>query len=471
MFGLCKNSDGVFKFEYRRQLFASLCITIIAFCHGFGLGWFSVILAKLQSPTETALDFVITVNEGSWIGGFSSLGGGVGNIVYGILVDLIGRKGSIYCLAVPYIISWILVYFASSVDFLYVSRFLAGVTGGGTYVVIPIFIGEIAEPKIRGRLTSLFSLTLNSGIFIGYIITARVPYHFIPIFGIAIPVIYALSQIVFPETPMFLLQRGLDKRAKKSLKFYRNHISTTKESVTQFEIEFDKLKKDVTSHQKNTDSVTWRDFCNKPAVIAFSKGFVLMWLNVFCGAYGILYYTSSVFVAARTELHPDTNTIIVGLVQVTGVYTATILVDRFGRKPLLIFSCAATAIGMAVFGLYGFLLEETTVDLSAVSAWLPLVTVCFIMFVSNSGLIPIPFVLLVELMPPKIRASAAAICLVIFNIIGFLLMKMFPISLAAFGLYIPMWFFAITSVFGLAFIALFIKETKGMSLNKVNAET
>ncbi|XP_014089464.1 facilitated trehalose transporter Tret1 [Bactrocera oleae] len=471
MFGLCKNTEGVFKFEFRRQLLASVCITIITFCHGFGLGWFSVILAKLQSPAETELDFVITVNEGSWIGGLSSLGGGVGNIVYGVLLDLIGRKASNYCLAVPYIVSWILVYFARSVEYLYVSRFLAGVTGGGTYVIIPIFIGEIAEPKIRGRLTSLFSLTLNSGIFCGYIVTARVHYHYIPIFGILMPVIFMLFQILFPETPMFLLQRGQDERAKESLKFYRNYEPKTKESATHFEIEFEKLKTDVTSHQANTNTVTWHDFCNKRAMIAFGNGFVLMWLNVFCGAYAILYYTSSIFVAARTELHPDTNTIIVGLVQVTGVYTATILVDRFGRRPLLIFSCAATCVGMTIFGMYGYLLQNTSVDLSPVSAWLPLLNVCLIMFVANSGLIPIPFVLLVELMPPKIRAKASAICLCIFNIIGFILMKMFPISLATFGLYLPMWFFALTSVLGLVYIVVFIKETKGMSLNKIDPET
>uniref|UniRef100_A0A0A1WW99 Facilitated trehalose transporter Tret1 n=1 Tax=Zeugodacus cucurbitae TaxID=28588 RepID=A0A0A1WW99_ZEUCU len=469
MFGLCKNSEGVFKYEFRRQLLASMCITIITFCHGFGLGWFSVILAKLQSPAQTELDFVINVEEGSWIGGLSSLGGGCGNIVYGILVDLIGRKASIYCLAVPYIISWILVYFARSVEYLYVSRFLAGVTGGGTYVIIPIFIGEIAEPKIRGRLTALFSLTLNSGIFCGYIITARIRYHLIPIVGVVMTLIYVLFQIFFPETPMFLLQRGRNDRAKESLKFYRNYAPTTKESAIEFERAYQKLKSDVTSHQANTNTVTWHDFCNKRAMIAFGNGLVLMWLNVFCGAYAILYYTSSIFVAARTELHPDTNTIIVGLVQVSGVYTATILVDRFGRRPLLIFSCAATGVGMAIFGLYGYLLTNTSVDLSSVSAWLPLVNVCLIMFVANSGLIPIPFVLLVELMPPKIRAKSAAVCLVLFNIIGFLLMKMFPITLMAFGLYLPMWFFAVTSVLGLIYIVVFIKETNGMSLNKVEA--
>ncbi|XP_017488940.1 PREDICTED: facilitated trehalose transporter Tret1-like, partial [Rhagoletis zephyria] len=444
--------------------------TIITFCHGFGLGWFSVILAKLQSPIETELDFVITLNEGSWIGGLSSLGGATGNIVYGILADLIGRKASIYVLAIPYIISWILVYLAKSVEFLYVSRFLAGVTGGGTYVIIPIFIGEIAEPKIRGRLTSLFSLTLNSGIFLGYIITARVPYHYIPILGVALPLIYMLLEIYFPETPMFLLQRGLDARAKESLKFYRNFQSTTKESLQEFEVEFDKLKSAVSSSKNSMSNVTWRDFCNKEAFIAFGNGFVLMLLNTFCGAYAILYYTSSVFVQARTELHPDINTIIVGLVQVTGVYTATILVDRFGRRPLLIFSCAATSVGMGIFGLYGYLLQNTTVVVSVFSSWLPLVNVCFIMFVANSGLIPIPFVLLVELMPSKIRAKASAICLIIFNIIGFVLMKMFPISLAAFGLSAPMWLFAVTCILGLVYITFFIRETKGMSLNKVEPE-
>lgn len=72
-----------------------------------------------------------------------------------------------------------------------------------------------------------------------------------------------LFQILFPETPMFLLQRGQDERAKESLKFYRNYEPKTKESATHFEIEFEKLKTDVTSHQANTNTVTWHDFCKR----------------------------------------------------------------------------------------------------------------------------------------------------------------------------------------------------------------
>ncbi|XP_067644920.1 facilitated trehalose transporter Tret1-like isoform X2 [Eurosta solidaginis] len=468
MLKICAKSEGIFKREYRKQLLASICITIIPFAHGFGMGWFSVILAKLQSPLETALDFVITVNEGSWMGGFASLGGGCGNIIFGILADLVGRKASLYFLAIPYAISWVLVYFAKSVEYLYVGRFLAGISGGGSYVMVPIFIGEIADPKIRGRLTSFFSLTLNSGIFIGYIVTARLPYHFIPVLGVALPAIFFLSQLFFPETPVFLIQRGLDERAKKSFKFYRNFQSITKESIEEFQIEFDNLKCAVTASHNINMNVTWRDFCNKRAAIAFANSLVLMMLNIFCGAYAILYYTSNIFIQARADLDPDTNTIIVGLVQVTGVCAATILVDKFGRKPLLMFSCGATCVGLTIFGIYGYMLQNTTVDVSGLSSWLPLVNVCLVLFVVNAGLIPIPFVLLVELMPPKIRAKASAICLVLFNIFGFILMKLFPVALEDFGLALPMWSFALLDLFGLVYISLFIKETKGMSLNKVD---
>lgn len=80
-------------------------VTIITFCHGTGLGWFAPMLFKLQTPSETPLDFVVSVEQGSWMGALVNLGGFTGNVLFGLLLDLIGRKACIYSLALPHIVS------------------------------------------------------------------------------------------------------------------------------------------------------------------------------------------------------------------------------------------------------------------------------------------------------------------------------------------------------------------------------
>lgn len=128
-----------------------------------------------------------------------------------------------------------------------------------------------------------------------------------------------------------------------------------------------------------------------------------MILNIFCGSFAMINYMSNIFTITKTKLHPDINTIIIGFVQVFGTYTATILVDRFGRKILMIVSTSGMGTGMAAFGMYAFFAEETDVDLKPYSSWLPLLLMAIIIFLANVGIISVTFVVLVEILPPKVH--------------------------------------------------------------------
>lgn len=130
-----------------------------------------------------------------------------------------------------------------------------------------------------------------------------------------------------------------------------------------------------------------------------------MLLNIFCGSFALVNYMSSIFAAIKTELDPDINTIIVGVVQVIGTYTATILVDNYGRRVLMIVSSSGMGVGLAAFGIYAFFAEETEADLSAYSHWLPLLLMAAVIFLANVGIISVTFVVLVEILPSKVSCN------------------------------------------------------------------
>lgn len=159
---------------------------------------------------------------------------------------------------------------------------------------------------------------------------------------------------------------------------------------------------------------------NRKSLQIILTGIVLMLLNIFCGAFALINYMSSIFIATKTELHPDVNTIIIGVVQLFGTYTATILIDQFGRKILMIVSTSGMGIGMAAFGMYAFFAEETDVDLSPYSSWLPLLLMALIIFLANVGLISVTFIVLVEIMPQKVKEDQ-------FEIFFYLLFFIIPI--------------------------------------------
>ncbi|XP_050328763.1 facilitated trehalose transporter Tret1-2 homolog [Bactrocera neohumeralis] len=465
LLNLCKNSQGVFRAEFRTQLLAAASVTIITFCHGIGLGWFAPMLFKLQTPAESPLDFEVSVEQGSWMGALVCLGSLVANVFFGYLLDIVGRKACIYCLAIPHICFWCLVYFAQSIEYLYAARFCGGMTGGGNYVVIPIFIGEVVDPAIRGRLTSLFTLTLNSGMLVGYTMSSNVPYHMIPLLVISLPVLFLLIETFFPETPTYLLQRAQVEKAEKAFKFYQGHLAESKQDIDKCNAKFSELR-DAMSQKSQGDVVTWRDFFSKRAVRALSMGSMLILINVFSGSFAILNYTSSIFGAVKTDIHPNTNTTIIGLVQIIGTITAIILVDRYGRKMLLMFSTASMGICLAAFGMYAFFAEETSVDLTPYRSWLPLLLMALIILAANVGVIPVTFVVLVEILPPKIRSKGASFCLCLLSLFTFILIKVFPPFMQAFGLSASMWACASFAALGLFYIAIFLPETKGKSMSK-----
>ncbi|XP_053948850.1 facilitated trehalose transporter Tret1-like [Anastrepha ludens] len=468
LFNLCKNSVGICRTQYRPQVLAAASVTLLTFCHGICLGWFAPMLAKLQSPNGSPLDFNASVEEGSWLGALICLGAIVGSAVFGQLLDIIGRKGCIYGLAIPHICFWLLTYFAQSIEYLYAARFCAGMTGGGTYVVIPIFIGEIVDPIIRGRLTSLFTLALNTGMLIGNILSSHVPYHLIPMVVISLPLLYLLLETFFPESPTYLLHKEQEENAEKSFKFYYNYQALNKQDVAQLNVKFSDLRNSVMEQKTQTEVVTWRDFFTKQAIRAFGLGIILMLMNVFTGSFALLNYMSSIFVVIQTDIDPNTNTIIIGVVQIIGTVSAINLVDRYGRKFLLIISNASMGICLAAFGMYAFFAEETSVDLSAYRSWLPLLIMTFIIFACNIGIIPVTFVVLVEILPAKIRSKAMSICLSFLSVCTFTLLKVFPSFMHTFGLSATMWACATFAALALFFISIFLPETKGKSMNSDN---
>ncbi|XP_016974214.1 facilitated trehalose transporter Tret1 [Drosophila rhopaloa] len=460
--------SGIFQRQFRRQLWVSLSATLITFCHGIALGWLSPMLPKLLSPAETPLSFSIDVDEASWLGAVISIGGITGNFSFSYLMNRFGRKVSIYALAVPHTCIWFLFYFAQSIEMLYVARVCAGLTGGGMFVVLPIFIGEIADNSIRGRLCSFFTLTMNTGILVGFVVSSHIAYHVIPCAVVGLPVLYVILATRYPEPPQQLIRWQRVEKAEKSLRFYRrcDGPNVSKEEERAYQKQFDEMRLAIQQQDKDSDknSLSFSDFFTKRSLKALATGLVLMIANIFTGTFAFNNYMSNIFDAVHTKLDPNTNTIIIGAVQILGTLASIYLVDRYGRRILLIVSCAGSGIGTSAFGLYAFYAEEQKVDLSAFSAWLPVTLMAFIIFIANVGVISVTMVVLVEILPHKIRSVGTSFCLGCLSFFAFTSLKTFPLMMFHLGLAATMWFCGVVSVICLFYVVVCLEETKGRSM-------
>ncbi|KAH8262834.1 hypothetical protein KR044_000805 [Drosophila immigrans] len=442
----------------RYQLLATVIVNIITFGHGVGVGWLSPTLTKIQSP-DSPLSFQVTIDEISWLGSMLGLGSLCGNLTIAFLLERMGRKFCIYLLAVPYACLWILIYCASNVGFLYAARFLCGFTGGAGYLVVPIYISEVANSGIRGSLTSMVMLSVNLGILVGYILSTYLAYHVVPFLGILLPIAYFIANLLLPETAPYLLKQNRVLDAETSFKYYQNQRSDLE---ADYKAEFEELRLAVNAQQaRNTTSLTYRDLITKPALKAFGAAFILCSGYQFSGIFSFINYMSDIFNASGALFDVNTCTIIIGVVQIVGVYTSTIFVDIIGRRILMLISTSGVGLGCIAFGFFTY--YAAIYDLQHLN-WLPLVLMILIIYVGNVGLIGVFFVVLVELFPAKIRSVATSISVVLLSLLIFATLKLFPLLLHYFGISVAMWFSASASLLTFVYFLLFLPETKGKSM-------
>lgn len=157
------------------------------------------------------------------------IGGFLGNIFFGCIADRWGRKLPLMSIAIPMTVcfriiqlkhfdnlnflqaSWCLITYARSPYYLYASRLLSGFAGSGAFILMPLFVAEIAEDSVRGSLGSLLILNCNAGILLAFILGNYLSYDTQAIILACLPILFFITFSFFPESPMYLMKSGKEE--------------------------------------------------------------------------------------------------------------------------------------------------------------------------------------------------------------------------------------------------------------------
>lgn len=175
------------------------------------------------------------------------------------------------------------------------------------------------------------------------------------------------------------------------------------------------------------------------------------------------------FQSAGSDLEPSTATIIVGVIQVVATFISTLVVDRLGRRILLLLSDFVMAVCTLLLGVYFYLMNETHDDVSNLG-WLPVTSVCVFIVVFSLGYGPIPWMMVGELFAPHIKGFASSLSCVLNWILAFLVTKFYSDLADSFGAHTTFWIFAVISVIGTVFVFFLVPETKGKTLDEIQKE-
>uniref|UniRef100_A0A1L8DFA2 Putative sugar transporter n=3 Tax=Nyssomyia neivai TaxID=330878 RepID=A0A1L8DFA2_9DIPT len=449
------------------QFYACFCANCVGIIYGITIGWASPSIPLLQSENSPLLSGPITEEDGSWINSIMCIGGLVGTLFFGWMGDYFGRKWSLYLVALPSMASYLLIAIALDVHYLYVARFLAGFGGGGVFVLVPLFVTEIAEDSIRGTLGACLILIVNFGVLVGLAICGYLDFFVAPLIPISILLVFLILFQFLPETPQYLLMRRRKIDAEASFRFYRGYRKSTEEMAEKYVKEFTALQKiyDISSVNSDDQKLSMKDFTPKSTKLALLISFTLVILACFCGTFTLINYAADIFNDAGSSFSPNIAAIIVGAIQVFGSCGSYVLVDRAGRRILLMGSALGTGIFHSIMAVYVYL-SSIGYNLEGYE-WIPVVALSAVMLISAIGVVALPYPIIAELMPTKLRGLIVSIAAAISWIISFTLVKYFSYCIQLIGLHACIGFFAACCFFEVLFVAIVLPETKGKNYEEI----
>lgn len=382
--------------------------------------------------------------------GSLAIGAIIGCLVAGFVSNKFGRRAGLLLAAAIFMFSSLAMAFASGRNFFIAARCMAGVGVGMASMLSPMYIAEVSPAPLRGRMVAINQLT----VVIGILITSMVNYTLRNsgdnswrwMFGLgAIPsALFFAGALWLPESPRWLVKAGKIKKA-----------ATILEKIGKADFARESMLSIQRSLQGNT-SMSYRAVFQKGVFPAVLIGIVLAVFQQFCGINVVFNYTPRIFASiGATQDDQLLQTVFIGVVNLVFTLLAMLLVDKLGRKPLML---------IGAFGL--FILYIIIVNMLAAGspdvAWFLLASIG----VYAMSLAPVTWVLISEIFPNKIREAATSIAVLSLWTAYFILVFTFPILFeklrdSTFYIYSAICFL------GLLFIWFKVKETKGKTLEEV----
>ncbi|XP_047116048.1 facilitated trehalose transporter Tret1-like [Schistocerca piceifrons] len=387
-----------------------------------------------------------------------------------LIVDVVGRKMLLIASGLPAFASWLMVLFADSAGMLIASRVVAGLSIGASVCLVPMYVGEVAEAKVRGMLATVFQFAMCLGSLASYCMGPYMSYSAVAIVSAAVPVLFMLGFLWMPESPYFLALRGRDKEAKSALRRLRGAVS---EEAIQEELgivqkyveeqrgERPNLTLDLTSLELMGQLVRRRG--SRRALVVCV---VLILTQVFTGLSVLTGYTTDTFQQSGVALDADVCAIIVAAVQTASSVATSLLADRAGRRLLMLLSFAGCVLTMATLSILFYLKDVVHTDLTAVQ-WLPLAAMIAFPVFNILGVGPLPWAIVGEVFPSEVKGVATAVVSVVQAVTFTLMGKLFQVMSDAAGIYSVFFLFTASAFVGLVFTFFFLPETKGRTFVEI----
>jgi MFS transporter, SP family, arabinose:H+ symporter len=436
-------------------------VACVALAGGFLFGYDTAVINGANQFLK-AFFHLTSFQEG--IAGASAILGCIpGAMFAGFFSDRYGRRKVLFVCGILYAASGVLSAVPNNFSEFLLARFISGLGIGASSMICPVYVAELAPAVWRGRFGSLFQFGIVSGIFLTLFINARIEAFGNADWNVANGWRWMLGAEVFPallllgllffvkESPRWLLQAGREGEARSILEKIHGpveaeaEITATKAVLQQSEAGFFELLADARFR--------------KVLVIAV----LLMAFSQFSGINAIMYYSTKIFTTAGVGVKDSfMASTVVGLVNLLFTLVAVALVDKAGRRILLLVGLVAQVIAL---GAVGWMFKADVGGIFLLIAILAFIGA----FAMALG--PIPWILCSEIFPMRVRGRAMSVATFTIWTSCYIVAQTFPMlnDSAAVGPALTFWIYAACSLAALLFVFFMVPETKGRSLEEIEA--
>jgi len=397
------------------------------------------------------LHYALTEGEKGFTVAIALYGTVAGAMLAGPIGQRIGSRTALRWMGLLYVISAAGCALAGSWESLLAFRALGGLGIGGSSVLGPVYIAELAPAKWRGRLVGLFQINIVIGILLAYLSNAIVA-HFVPAldmqwrwqFGVGVlpAVLFLILLLSAPQSSRWLVSQNRFDEAQRIL---------FRMGSPDSEAEVDAIRRSLEAESGEAHDHLFVGRYKLLIFLAISIGF----FNQLSGINAILYYLNDIFRAAGfSDLSADLQAVYIGLANLIATFVGISLIDKLGRKTLLLIG----AVGDALC-LIGVALVYGTNSHQDFLLWLLIGFIAF--FAISQG--AVIWVYLSEVFPTNVRSKGQSLGSSSHWIMNAAIANAFPI-IAAYNRAAPFWFFAAMMVLEFFVVMMIYPETKGQSL-------
>ncbi len=417
---------------------------------GFLMGFDVSVISGVVSFIEA--EFALSKIEVGWAAASLTLSATLSILCAGPLADRFGRRAILRAAAVVFTVSALVSALATSFSMLIAGRLLSGVGVGAALVVAPMYIAELSPAAVRGRMVSFNQLFIVLGISAAFLSNycilqiAPAQWNWRWMLGIgALPSsIYFAMLWAVPESPRWLALHGRLDAARRVLS--RAH------GVEIAEAELAELRISL-AREADVPKAPWRELASPALRGVMIIGLTVGVLQQITGINAVLSYAPVIFEHAGANADAAfMQAAYVGLVNLAFTVLAMLLIDRLGRRPLLMLGTAGIALSM---GLIAFVPSLVLVGVLAFVA----------SFAISLG--PVMWVLLSEIFPNRVRGVAISFVGLVNSGVSFLVQLLFPWQLANLGNSRTWMIYGAFALIGFVLIWRILPETRGRSLEEL----